>query len=61
MWIARNKDNLLMSFKRRPLRDKTLGIFKEAETGDFISLLPNTSFLDVTWENSPRKVKNKLI
>ena len=54
LWIARDKKGCLTLFTERPER---LDILFWAGTAAYIGNLPDDSFPDVTWENSPLPVK----
>lgn len=57
IWVARDKvrDGIYL-YENKPSRDEEYGQFFEGDN-DFIIGLPKTDFPEVTWENSPRKVK----
>lgn len=57
-WIARDKDNSLWLFDILPIRSKYSFI---ADTNNCAMELNNNLFQEVTWENSPRKVKIEIL
>ena len=59
MWIARDKDGELYLFMSKPYRNKTT-FFSENTYADFCKL-PEGSYPEVTWKNSPKRVEVKLV
>lgn len=55
-WVARDKRGVLKLFNGKPFKWKWFGEWG----GDFLCCLNSEDFPDVTWENSPRKVKFKI-
>lgn len=61
MWVARDKANAigvgqLFLYLKEPKRDEKFDMFFCPADGDMIEL-PNEALPEVTWKNSPRKVK----
>lgn len=60
-WIARDKDNTLKLYTMEPAR---MPLFKPkyfaVEDHNYL-VLDSNLYPDVTWENSPRKVKIELV
>ena len=64
LWIARYKDGFLGLFKEKPnwRKNIVLGIgIEDWYDGTFLSYLDSNEFPEVTFENSPQKVKLELI
>ena len=59
LWIARNKSGALFLYGEKPIKAEEWGEFAYV-SGRYIHL-KNKLFPEVTWENSPRKVKIELI
>ena len=55
MWVARDRDNKLYLYPRKPIREKQSGIFSENEFCEVNSKY----FPEVTWENSPKEIAIK--
>lgn len=61
LWIARDVFGNLTLFEEKPVVDSRYNwIYKDYVRDDFISL-DRYSFPEVTWENSPKKVRIELI
>ena len=61
LWIARDLDNTLNLYTVEPYLDSNDNAYAINEKkGDYLRLLSNL-FIDVTFENSPQKVKIELI
>lgn len=65
LWIARNEDGMLKVFKRKPHKvydgfTKTTYWNIVNSTGDYMCL-PDSSFPEVTFDNSPKRVELKLV
>lgn len=62
LWIARDKDNTLKAYTvipaRMPLLNKAS--YFAVEDSNYL-ILDSKLFPEITWENSPRKVKIELI
>lgn len=52
MWIARDLNNALYLYTRKPIRDRSSGVFSEDE----FCAINREFFPEVTWENSPQKI-----
>lgn len=55
LWIARDKDFRLFLYKRKPIKGNVVFL------GGSCFQLNTDDFPEVTWENSPQKVKIELI
>ena len=63
MWIARDKNGSLCMYKTKPVRLKTDAEFRpnnSADLGEWFELTPKLN-KEITWENSPQKVKEIII
>ena len=58
LWIARSEDGFLTAFTHKPLTLR--GVDWMRSEGSSFSI-PMNLFPEVTWENSPRKVKIELV
>ena len=58
LWIARDKDNTLTLFKCKPVCDEDGDWCSES---GYFSGLPSFYFTEVTFKNSPQKVKIELV
>jgi hypothetical protein len=57
LWIARDRDDdRIYLYEDNPACDEECGMFYECDN-DFIIELPKESFPEVTFENSPQKIK----
>ena len=62
LWIARNKNGLLELFYKEPHYDKSHEIYCDSWRGGYyIGDIPKDMFPEVTFENSPQKVKLELV
>lgn len=63
LFIARNKDGGLHLFRNKPTRFGCgVGIYFDADTPNPYSYtIDRNAFPEVTWENSPKKVRIELI
>ena len=52
MWIARDLNNALYLYPRKPIRDRKSGVFSE----DDFCPINREYFPEVTWENSPKEI-----
>lgn len=59
-WIARDKNGFIGLYKQKPIWIK-VNRFREDWDGEFIGLLDDNSFTEVTFENSPQQVELKLV
>lgn len=59
LWIARDKDGSLYLYGEKPEREEC-GMFAVSTTDDYCALI-DTLLPEITWENSPRKVKIELV
>lgn len=61
LWIARDMEGALYLYKEEPIRYRTHFLSKDSNVRyDYIAL-DDSLFPEVTWENSPRKVKIELV
>lgn len=65
LWIARDEIGLIAIYKREPYKKYDTLMRKEywciaSSCGDYMCL-PDESFPEVTFENSPKKVEIKLV
>ena len=60
LWIARDKDNTLTVFQSKPVFDENKGLWDEILNEDCMVIEP-FRFPEVTFENSPQKVKIELV
>lgn len=60
LWIARDSNGFIGLYKRKPTWVR-INRFREDWGGDFMGLLDNVSFPEVTFENSPMQVELKTI
>lgn len=64
LWVARHQDGNIYGYVNEPVRFKFggRGIFCDATYPVSRDILLNKKFFpEVTWENSPKKVKLKLV
>lgn len=59
LWIARDKDGCLSLYTGRPVRLEIRQFFSPEDCCYFD--IDETMFPEVTWENSPKKVRIELI
>lgn len=55
MWIARDKQGILLLFRDKPRR--VLEMFCGSNGHGYMCRLPNEMFPNVTWDNSPFEVE----
>lgn len=60
LWIARDKDNLLFLYLKKPILDEVFEDSWDSPKGCFAELNEN-EFPEVTFENSPQEVELKLV
>ena len=61
LWIARDKDERLFLYTKKPIRDSKRGYFSILFTlKHYCVKVPKEEFSTVTWENSPQKVTLEL-
>ena len=58
-WIARDKDGYLYIYDKKPIKLKDY--FESDDYSRFNALLHSSSFPEVTFENSPQKVRLELV
>ena len=64
LWIARDKDGRLALYKNKPLKRefKSIGDYVDMEHPFHVSfVIDKQAFPEVTWENSPKKVRIELM
>lgn len=62
LWIARDKDGELCLYKTKPWkRINTIYHNDEFDCNDSFIKIDSDLFPEVTWENSPKKVKFELV
>lgn len=61
LYIARDKNGYLCGYDKEPLKDETDGFFFAGSTNTIEVAFDTTIFPQVTWDNSPRKVKIELV
>ena len=57
MWIARDKDGWLTIFEEELVKDKENGCWIPSAPGSKYENLCDVDFPEVTWENSPVRIK----
>jgi hypothetical protein len=57
LWIARDRDGYLYIHRRKPTLLKKTGIFESFTTSKNCWELPKQMLSEVTFENSPQRVK----
>lgn len=60
LWIARENDNSLYLFSKKPIFEKGCWV-EHSDYGYCFTELPCDIFPDITFENSPQQVELKLI
>lgn len=60
-WIARDKDNTLCLFRKKPTLNVCDWFDNSPENTGCIAVLLETDFPEVTFENSPQQIELKLI
>lgn len=65
LWIARSESGLIAIYKRKPYKKydcftKTMDWRIDNSTGDYMCL-PDLSFPEITFENSPQEVEIKFV
>lgn len=58
-WIARNTDDTLVLFQSKPILNDNLD-WEEILNEDYM-FIPDYLFPQVTWKNSPQRIKLELI
>lgn len=61
LWIARDKNGYLYGYDEIPQKKEKYGFFVTANISSKQYNLDSRLFSEVTWDNSPRKVKIELI
>lgn len=62
LWIARDKQNCLGLYYEKPRWEKhSISQIEDWYDGYFLGYLDSNEFPEVTFENSPRKVKLELL
>lgn len=62
LWIARDKDGCLSLYKDKPVIDEYYpDRFRDEEFGDDTIWLCRDAFPQVTWENSPQRVRIEIM
>lgn len=59
LWIARNTDDTLVLFQSKPILNDDLD-WEEVLNEDYM-FIPDYLFPQITWENSPQRIKLELI
>lgn len=59
-WIARDKNGFIGLYRIKPTWVR-VNRFREDWDGEFIGLLDNNDFPEITFENSPKEVEFKLV
>jgi hypothetical protein len=59
LWAARDENGGLWLYVKKPYRD--LSTFFPQKLGTYNERLPDELFPELTWENSPKRVKIELI
>ena len=60
LWIARSKEGLIHLFRSKPVYLR-INQHLEDWSGGYMALLDSDSFPEVTFENSPQKVRLELV
>lgn len=58
-WVARNTDDTLVLFQSKPILNDDLD-WEEVLNEDYM-FIPDNLYTEVTWENSPQRIKLELI
>lgn len=58
-WVARNTDDTLVLFQSKPILNDDLD-WEEVLNEDYM-FIPDYLYPEVTWENSPQRIKLELI
>ena len=58
-WVARNTDDTLVLFQSKPILNDDLD-WEEVLNEDYM-FIPDYLFPQITWENSPQRIKLELI
>lgn len=61
LWIARDKDGLIYLYMKKPTLITRYLITRYFDTKYLIGEIDETSFPEVTFENSPQRVELKLV
>lgn len=57
LWIARDKNGELYLYKVKPIRSEDVFYSPEYDFLDDYFRLPNDSYPEITWFNSPKKLE----
>lgn len=55
LWIARDKDNNLFIYSKRPIKDYNSYLYDDEDILDSI-IIPEELYPEVTFENSPKQL-----
>lgn len=61
LWIARDKYGSLYVYDKKPLKHEEFGFFASLASNGYKFQIHRKYFPEVTWENSPKKVKMELV
>ena len=61
LWIARDKNGSLYLYDKKPLKYDDWGFFESLSSNGYQFQIHSKYFQEVTFENSPQKVKMELV